>query len=120
MKRFFKIQLSDQIEFLERTTYSFIHDKFLIRGLPVIIADTFLDFNKSQSLIEFIENVTENMSGMVQEDACSLETNLMMARYATLDETFSILKKMSESSDEMQPWFVSFRNCRVKAVKFFS
>jgi hypothetical protein len=85
----------------------------LIRGLPVIISDTSPAFNRSQSLDEFIENFIENFSGMVQEEACSLETNLMMSRYATVDETFAILRKMTDH----QPWFMSFRNCKVKAVE---
>lgn len=68
-------------------------------------------------MLEFIENVTENMSGMIREEACSLETNLMMSQFATLDEVFEILKKIEVESEEILPWFVSFRNCHINAVE---
>ena len=107
----------DKIDVLEETSYSFIHDNFLIRGLPVAVSDSLFDLNQSQNLIQFIDDVTENMTGIVREEACSLHTNLMMSKYATVDETFSILRKMTENYEILPPWFLSFRNCQIQAVE---
>jgi hypothetical protein len=107
----------DKIDVVTETSYSFLHDTFLIRGLPVIVSDTSPDFNKSQSLLDFIDHISENMTGLIQDEACSLHTNLMMSKYATVDETFAILRKMSENYEVLPPWFISFRNCQLQAVE---
>lgn len=104
---------------VQKTSYSFIHDTFLIKGLPVVISDTTTDFNESQSLIGFIDEISEKMAGMIQDEVCNLRTNLMMSKYAKVDAAFSILTKLSESCEDLPPWFVLFRNCQVQAVEYF-
>lgn len=105
------------IDVLKEATYSTIRDKFLVRGLPVIVSDTKPDFDETQKLEKFIDNISANMSGMRQEKACELETNLMMSRYASVDEVLRILTELAEFSDDLPPWFVSFRNCKLQAVE---
>lgn len=89
----------------------------MVRGLPVIISDTALDYSRTETLGHFIENVSVNMSGMVQQEACSLETNLMMSSFASVGETFGILKKIIGDNGKLTPWFLSFRNCKFEAVE---
>lgn len=112
-----RLSFTDQVDVLQQTTYNFIYDKFLVRGLPVIVSDTAVNFNKSESLAQFIENISVKMSGMIQEEACNLETNLMMPSYARLGETLGILLKMIKGGEELPSWFISFRNCKFKAVE---
>jgi hypothetical protein len=95
-----------------------MHDKFLIRGLPVIVSDSALTFNSTQSLPTFLNHVAVNMSAMIREEACNLETNLMMSSVATVGKAFTILEKTIEKSDVVEPWFISFRNCKFKAVSW--
>lgn len=106
------------IDVLKMTTYENVHDKFLIRGLPVIISDATSALNNSETVVQFINHVTQTMNSMVKEEACSLETNLMMSSYATVEKSFSILSENSADSVEMPSWFVSFRNCNFNAVSF--
>lgn len=101
---------------LQKTSYSFVHDKFLIRGLPVIISDAAMDYNRNETLAAFIDKVTVQMSAMVQQEACSLETNLMISKFASVGEVFGILSKLIEGS-EQTTWFLSFRNCKFEAVE---
>jgi hypothetical protein len=58
------------------------------------------------------------MSDMISSEACNFETNLMMSKYAKLDETFAILKKSLEKEEKEMSWFISFRNCKTKAVEY--
>ncbi|KAG5680538.1 hypothetical protein PVAND_010040 [Polypedilum vanderplanki] len=110
----------DQIDVVKETKYSNIHDKYLIRGLPVIVSDTIKAPNQSdknnnnESLSSFIDNIFTNMSDMITAKACNLETNLMMSKYATLDKVLEVILKTVEQNDK---FFVSFRNCKFKAVK---
>lgn len=99
---------------LEETNYNHIHDNFLVRGLPVIVGDSFVDLNKSETLAEFIDKISFNM---IRNEPCNFETNLMMASFASLDEAFKVLTKQLESSSELSPWFISFRNCKLAAVE---
>lgn len=55
---------------------------------------------------------------MINADACNFETNLMMSQYAKLDKAIGILKKLNEDEEEISPWFISFRNCKQKAVEY--
>lgn len=91
-----------------------MYDKFLVRGLPVIVGDATKDVRTSQSLTEFIIDVSTNMSEMRKQTSCELETNIMMPRYASVDEVFRVLEL-----DEASPWYLSFRNCRLQAVEFW-
>jgi len=59
------------------------------------------------------------MSDMISSEACNFETNLMMSKYANLDETFAILKKSLEEEENIMPWFISYRNCKTKAVEYY-
>lgn len=106
---------------VSRTSYASINDKYLIRGLPVLISDTLKIDENSQitTLSNFIENIYENMSAMIDSEACNFETNLMMSQYAKLDKAMKILRNsLEESSEKISPWFISFRNCRIKAVEY--
>lgn len=110
-----------------KTSFSTINDKFLIRGLPVIISDTLRnhrdgDVEKSKlTLLDFIDDMYANMSDMINSEACNFETNLMMSQYAKLDKAMRILRNsLEKSEEEISPWFISFRNCRIKAVEFNS
>lgn len=107
----------DVIDVLRETTYHTIRDKFLVRGLPVIVSDTEPDYDKTHKLERFIDNISANMSDMRLEKACELETNLMMSRYASVDETLRILTELTVLSDDLPPWFISFRNCKLQAVE---
>lgn len=104
---------------MKETTYGNIRDKFLVRGLPVIVSDTKPDFDETQKLEKFIDNISANMSDMREEKACELETNLMMSRYASVDETLRILTELAALSDDLPPWFISFRNCKLQGVEFY-
>lgn len=104
---------------MKGTTYNHIHNKYLIRGLPVIVSDTIKDLNNSESLVSFMDNLSTNMNDMISSEACNLETNLMISKYANLDEAFNILKKSLNEEEIIMPWFISFRNCKMKAVKYF-
>lgn len=104
---------------MKETTYNYIHDRYLIRGLPVIVSDTIKNLNNSESLLSFINNISTNMSDMISSEACNFETNLMMSKYANLDETFAILKKSLEEDENIMPWFISFRNCKTKSVEYY-
>lgn len=92
-----------------------MYEKFLIRGLPVIVSDAIADADQTSCLRKFIENISENMSTMIMTRPCNLDTNLMMSKYASLDESFNIIRNKLKESDEA-PWFLSFRNCRFQAV----
>lgn len=106
--------LPDTIDVFEQTTYKFIRDKFLLRGLPVIVGDGVNSFNRNETLAEFVDNISVNMSEMVKQEPCDLETNLMLMKFASVDEAFGVL---SETNDESPQWFISFRNCQFKAVE---
>jgi len=108
---------SEKIEVLEQTSYRSIHDKFLIRGLPVIVGDSALDLDTTKSLQQFIDDVSQNMTEIIQQEACDLETNLMMYSYASVNGAFEVLRKMLKKTRELEPWFISFRNCKFKAVE---
>lgn len=58
------------------------------------------------------------MSEMINSEACNFETNLMMFQYAKLDKAMRILKNSLENSEDIAPWFISFRNCRLKSVEY--
>lgn len=58
------------------------------------------------------------MSDMITASPCNFETNLMMSKYANLDEAFAILKKSLDDGSDTMPWFISFRNCRTRAVEY--
>lgn len=92
-----------------------MYDKFLVRGLPVIVGDATKDVRTSQSLTDFIDDVSTNMSEIRKQTSCELETNIMMSRYASVDEVFRVLEV-----DEASPWYLSFRNCRLQAVEFWN
>jgi hypothetical protein len=115
MSPFIFIFLAEHIDVVRATKYASIHDKFLIRGLPVIVGDTAPNQSiaTEEPLVSFIDNIFANMSDMMNSRACNLETNLMMSKYANLDKVFTILRAI-ESNDK---FFVSFRNCKFKAVK---
>lgn len=104
---------------LEKTTYGYIREKFLIRGLPLIVADNESNFNREKSLKQFLDNISANMSEIIQQEACDLETNLMMSKYASVDESFSVLNNIADDLENIPPWFISFRNCHVKSVELF-
>lgn len=99
---------------MENTNFSHMYDKFLVRGLPVIVDDATKDVRTSQNLTEFIDDVSTNMSEMRKQTSCELETNIMMSRYASVDEVFRVLEL-----NEAAPWYLSFRNCRLQAVEFW-
>lgn len=103
---------------LSKTSYSAINDKFLIRGLPVIVSDAIKNPDNFQTPSSFIDNIYANMSDMINADACNFETNLMMSQYAKLDKAIGIARKLMED-EEISPWFISFRNCKQKAVEYF-
>jgi hypothetical protein len=99
---------------LENVDYQSIYDKYLIRGLPVIVGDS----TNSTSLItieSLLKRIRNEMNEMIVNEPCSLETNLATSRYAQLDGIFSSLE---EQSDNLSPWFLSFRNCKFRAVEF--
>lgn len=92
-----------------------------MRGLPVIIGDSFDNQMNNESLSEFIENISLNMSDMIKEEACNLETNLILSKFASVGEALRVLSELSaESSNDFPTWFISFRNCKFKAVKLGS
>lgn len=108
----------DQIDVISKTSFNIINDKYLLRGLPVIISDSLHNVADSsgQSLSNFIDNMMFNMSDMLKSDACNFETNLILSKYATPDKAIKILKHSLKDSDEIAPWFISWRNCQLKAV----
>jgi hypothetical protein len=111
------LYFADQIDVVSRTSYKIINDKFLLRGLPVIISDSLRNAESSkQSLSNFIENLSVNMSDMLNSEACNLETNLMLSKYAMPDKAMKMLKNSFKESEELAPWFISWRNCELKAV----
>lgn len=117
-----KISFPEKVDVFKETRFKFINDKFLIRGLPVIVSDSETDFDRKQLLSQFLDNISKNMTKMIKANACNLETNLMLSEFATVDETISILYSMigdtEVEADDPTPWFLSFRNCKFEAVKF--
>jgi hypothetical protein len=94
----------------------------------VLISDTIKSPSEFKSLVAFIDNISVNMSDIINSDACNLQTNLMLSKYANLDKAFAILKKSlankknkndadDDDYDDMR-WFISFRNCKLKAVEY--
>lgn len=110
----------EQIDVLSKTSYTAINDKYLIRGLPVIVSDSIKNRDDSQTLSDFLDNIYANLSDMINVDACNFETNLMMSQYAKLDKAIGILRNSMKNGEEISPWFISFRNCRQKAVEYIS
>lgn len=103
---------------VSKTSYGALNDKYLIRGRPIIITDAQKNHHESQTLSSFIENIYANMSEMINSEACNFETNLMMFQYAKLDKAMRILRNSLENTEDISPWFISFRNCRLKSVEY--
>lgn len=94
--------------------YQSIYDKYLIRGLPVIVEDS-ANASSSITVENLLKRIRNEMYEMIENEPCSLETNLATSRYAQLENIFSSLE---EQADNISPWFLSFRNCKFGAVEF--
>lgn len=116
------IILLERIDYISDTSYNYIYQQYLIRGLPVLITDTFeTTSNGSDSEItKLIENLFDNHGKLVNSEPCDLKTNLAMAKYTNLDELFNlILNIKKQPADEQNSWYLSFRNCDFNAVEYF-
>ncbi|CRL02017.1 CLUMA_CG015232, isoform A, partial [Clunio marinus] len=101
------------IDAVENTKYNLLYNKYLLRGLPVIITDSVESNESSESLAKFLGHLYSNMSSIVEHKACDLETNLMITQRADIEKAFRILREYND----LTSWFLSFRTCRFQALK---
>ncbi|CAO1404791.1 unnamed protein product [Diamesa serratosioi] len=107
----------ERIDYISDTSYNYIHQQYLIRGLPVLITDTFeTPTNESSEITKFIENLHNNHENLVNSEPCDLKTNLAMPKYTNLDELLNLILNIKEQpADEQNSWYLSFRNCDFNA-----
>ena len=49
-----------------------------------------------------------------------IENSIASGRYASASEVISAeLRKIEEEEQKIMPWFISFRNCKTKAVEYY-
>ncbi|XP_055858625.1 uncharacterized protein LOC129921029 [Episyrphus balteatus] len=104
--------LCEKLEFLPsltNVTYSMIEQKYLEKGLPVIIQDS----HPNKSLKNILSTILEDQGDFLTSRPCNIETNLLMKKFFTIE---TALDKIAESSASDE-WFLQFRNCQFDAVK---
>ncbi|CAO1407124.1 unnamed protein product [Diamesa tonsa] len=112
----------ERIDYIRDTSYNYIYQQYLIRGLPVLITDTFepVSNGTDSEITKLIENLFDNHENLVNSEPCDLKTNLAMTKYTNLDELFSLILNIKKQPvDEQNSWYLSFRNCDFKAVEYF-
>uniref|UniRef100_A0A336K1B6 CSON006020 protein n=1 Tax=Culicoides sonorensis TaxID=179676 RepID=A0A336K1B6_CULSO len=101
----------DKITRISNTTYSYLHDKFLLRGHPTIISDSHETWNESENFASYLLS----LPGLTYSDPCELQTNLMLFKSSNLKTLLQLTADNIESDSDH--WFIHFRNCDFEAVK---
>lgn len=116
---FLKFKFSENIDLVSNVSFSFIHDKYLLRGLPVIVTDSIAK-SSNETLVWQEENFIEYLfrfEKIIYSNPCDLETNLILNKLIGFDEILKLLRKIkSHKIDYQENWFLHFRNCDFKAV----
>lgn len=90
-------------------THTLLIEKYLFRGLPVIIPDSVNPWNP----LDFIENLLRSEK-LLESQPCELQSNLLLGKYSNLEESLQLSMKESEVNESV---FLHFQNCELDAVK---
>lgn len=104
----FNFTFTDNVISVINQTYDMLYERFLIRGLPVII-------EKSHPNWEF-DNFTEYLfkhDELIESNPCELQSNLIFGKYSSLEDILDLAFR----SHENDSWFLHFQNCDFEAVK---
>lgn len=112
MQNLFNYLFVDVLENRENVKYEYIHHKYILRGLPIKILTT---YNSSQSASVQV-SIKNDISNILQKTRpCNLETNLI-ARNTNPEDISNALHFLQED-DEINSYFVQFRNCQFEGLK---
>lgn len=101
----------DKIPRLSNISYHQLHDKFLLRGRPLIITDSHKYWPKNENFASYLST----LPGLVHSKPCELQTNLMLYKLIDLKTLFQLADENIETGTDQ--WFLHFRNCDFEAVK---
>lgn len=110
----------DNVDNLRNTSYKFLYESYLIRGLPVTVEDTLYNIpHKStgrRNTFWHRSNFTEQLlrlRSIIRQEPCSVQTNLIMSRLITVEELFHLLLNLKNE----KPYFAQMHNCDFDTVK---
>lgn len=99
---------TDKITFVSNISYHDLHDKYLLRGHPLIITDSHEPWSENKDFATYILT----LPALVHSNPCELQTNLILYKLLDLKTLFHLVTETGTDQ-----FFLHFRNCDFEAVK---
>lgn len=96
---------------MENISYTLLHDKYILRGHPVIISDSHDIWPDDINIASYLFT----LKGFVHSDPCELQSNLILDEFSKMKVLLEIIEENIDNANEK--WFIHFRNCDFEAIK---